>query len=100
MNEMLKLWSYLTEHNYNIAWIFNKLHRSHSEDEIIYRNQIIVYDDVNTRLWDAVCDHGSYGYEEGLIEIYGVICDDVVGCLTADEVIDYIKKYVEEKDGD
>ena len=100
MNEMIKLWRYLTEHNYNIAWIFNRLKRAHSEDEIIYRNQIIVYDDTNTRLWDAICHHGSYGYEKGLLEIYGCICDDVVGYLTADDVINKYLKHEEEKDGD
>lgn len=97
MYEMIKLWKYLTDHYYNVEWDFNRLSRTDPEDEIIYRNQIIVYDEKHNRLWDAICHHGSYGYEQGLLEIYGCICDDVVGYLTADAVIDYLK-IMEEKD--
>ena len=44
-------------------------------------------------IWDAICQKGSYGYKEGLLEIYGVIVDEaidgdtVAGWLTADDVI-------------
>lgn len=96
MDEMMKLWLYLTNHEYNIKWEYQRLHRETPEDNILYKNQIIVYDDKNTRLWDAICHHGSYGYEKGLLEIYGCICDDVVGYLTADDVINkYLKQYKE-----
>lgn len=41
--------------------------------------------------WDAICHPGSYGYDEGLLEIMGDIVsedeEDVVGWLTADDVI-------------
>lgn len=42
--------------------------------------------------WDAICQRGSYGCEEGLQEIYGNIVneddgDSVVGYLTAEDVI-------------
>lgn len=92
MNEMIKLWKYLTDHNYNVSWEYQPAHRNHSEDCYLYKNQIIVYDENNDRLWDAICHYGSYGYEHGLLEIYGVICDDVVGYLTADDIIN---KYIE-----
>ena len=60
--------------------------------------QVIVYkqDAEQVRknvLWDAICDLGSYGYEQGLLEIMGVIVDEkkvkdrVEGYLTADEVM-------------
>ena len=56
------------------------------------RHQIIVYDDYGNRRWDAICHYGSYGYEQGLLEIMGDIVkpedgDDVAGYLTADDVI-------------
>lgn len=42
--------------------------------------------------WDAICHYGSYGAEEGLLEIYGSIVsptagDSVEGWLTAEDVI-------------
>lgn len=44
------------------------------------------------REWDVICQRGSYGAEEGLLEIYGSIVDpcardSVEGWLTADDVI-------------
>lgn len=56
-------------------------------------HQIKVLDDEGNYLWDAVCHFGSYGYEQGLLEIYGSIADEddpVVGWLTAQDVIDRI----------
>ena len=47
------------------------------------------------RIGDAVCHFGSYGHERGLIEVMGFpFCDeeDVVGFLTADEVIHQIEE--------
>ena len=47
--------------------------------------------------WDAICHHGSYGAEEGLLEIMGDIVDEeavgdrVEGWLTAAEVIERIE---------
>ena len=60
------------------------------------RHMIIVYkseeDKKNNNRWfDAICQGGSYGGDEGLLEIYGGIVqneyDDVEGWLTADEII-------------
>lgn len=93
MEELIILWKYLTSHGYNCRWYYTKL-----GDKTI-RNQIIVYsnDDEQDRLWDAICQHGSYGYEQGLLEIYGEIVhpmlddDNVIGYLTADEII---QKYI------
>ena len=64
----------------------------------VSRHQIIVYDENGKKLWDAVCHRGSYGYENGLLEIYGNIVDEkkdgdeVVGWLTADDVIARIER--------
>lgn len=60
-------------------------------------HQIIVFDDAGERSWDAVCHTGSYGYEAGLLEIYGDIVwadidgDSVAGWLTAQDVINRIE---------
>lgn len=50
--------------------------------------------------WDAICHPGSYGYEEGKLEIMGTIVpptagDTVLGNLTADEVIKLIEEVAE-----
>ena len=62
----------------------------------IERHQIIVPRDGEARRWDAICHRGSYGAEEGLLEIYGAIVsptaeDSVEGWLTARDVIDRIE---------
>ena len=45
--------------------------------------------------WDAISHRGSYGYEEGLLEIMGSIVhdcgDQVEGWLTAEDVIERIE---------
>ena len=61
------------------------------------RHQLIVYDERGNRLWDAICHYGSYGAEEGLLEIYGEIVspmaeDSVEGWLTAEDVIKRIDR--------
>lgn len=48
--------------------------------------------------WDAICHYGSYGYKEGLLEIYGSIVpedigDTVEGYLTAEDVVNRMDEY-------
>lgn len=40
---------------------------------------------------DAICHKGSYGHENGLIEIMSLFEDDVVGWLTAEEALPYFQ---------
>ena len=93
MSELEKLEKYLKEHNYNYEW--NSVF--HGMEGYPEKDQIVVYDDHNRRIWDAVCHFGSYGHEPGLLEIMGVIVDEVedgdtvVGWLTADDVIKRLK---------
>lgn len=71
-----------------------------ARDGIIFkidRHQIIVPASGSEAEWDAICQHGSYGAEEGLLEIYGVIVpesagDIVEGFLTAQDVIERIER--------
>lgn len=56
------------------------------------RHQICVPESGENCKWDAICQPYSYGYEAGLLEIYGEIVtkadgDSVVGWLTAEDVI-------------
>lgn len=57
------------------------------------RHQICVPEEGERCRWDATCQRGSYGYDEGLLEIYGEIVneekdgDTAVGYLTAEDVI-------------
>ena len=69
------------------------------------KNYIIDYHQIcvpcwnpETRDWDAICHRGSFGYEEGLLEIMGSITrnDDVEGWLTAEDVIERIEEHDKE----
>ena len=42
--------------------------------------------------WDAVCHSGSYGHENGLIEVMGLpqCQDDVIGWLTAEAILNMV----------
>lgn len=96
MTEMDKLENYLKEHGYPYERIII------DEGLIMFgmnlgkRDQIVVYKD-DKRDWDAICQPGSYGYEQGLLEVMGdrVVrssdCDSVCGYLTAQQVIDRLE---------
>lgn len=52
----------------------------------------IYFPNKKEHIWDAVCHVGSYGYSEGLLEIYGSIVPDnygdtVIGNLKASDVV-------------
>lgn len=98
MSELDKLEQYLKEKHYNYKRI--------DQDEVItedghtdktMRHQLIVYAG-DIVLWDAICHKGSYGYEQGLLEVMGnpVVLpydgDSVVGFLTAQDVIDRLER--------
>lgn len=92
MSELDKLESYLITAGYK------HYERIDEERLFVSRHQIIIYDENGKKLWDAICHKGSYGYENGLLEIYGNIVDKkkdgdtVVGWLTADDVIERIER--------
>lgn len=59
--------------------------------------QICYPEDGENRICSIILHSGSYGRDEGLLEIMGLLkpneeeCDDVVGYLTADDVFERIK---------
>ena len=60
----------------------------------IDRHQICVPNQ-QYRLWDVICQEGSYGYRDGLLEAFGDIVevdDAVEGYLTAQDIIERIEK--------
>ena len=82
MTELEKLKKYLDENGIRNEW----------NSVLSDMDQIIVYDQKHeNRLWDVVSHYGSYGGDRGLLEIYGSLCTDVIGWLTADDVIKIIK---------
>ena len=91
MTELDKLEKYLQEHKIPYDRIDDEDDR-HIRGYV--RHQICVPTlELRDREWDAICQYGSYGYEEGLLEIYGTIAgNDVVGWLTAENVIKRIEE--------
>lgn len=90
MSELDKLENFLKENGIEYERI--------DEEGTWGRHQIVVFGKDGQKGWDAICQRGSYGFEEGLLEIYGIIVDrkkdgdSVVGWLTAEEVINRIKQ--------
>ena len=41
--------------------------------------------------WDAICHKGSWGYEQGLLEVWGDYMNEPEGNLTAEEAFEKIK---------
>lgn len=70
-------------------------------EEIMDTPCVRFQDNAGNEIGDAICHRGSYGHENGLLEIMGLgICvendgDDVKGWMTADEVIQQLKKFLQ-----
>ena len=89
MTELDKLEEYLKANGYEYERIDEE---GSTFAPMFNRHQIYVYKDGEVD-WDVICHYGSYGYKEGLLEIYGNIVrgdlkDGVEGWLTADEIIE------------
>ena len=98
MSELDKLAEYL--HKIKMPFMQYECNKKFDERDLIFtldRHQICVPDQ-DTPVWDVICQYGSYGYEEGLLEAYGAIVDEeedgntVVGYLTAEDVIKRLEK--------
>lgn len=99
MTEMEKLVEYLDKSGANYERIkeTNIMTFPGGNDIDLGRNQVVVYDNGGCYKWDAICQFGSFGYKEGLLEIMGDIVDEgkdgdsVAGWLTAESVIKRVK---------
>lgn len=93
MTEFEKLSNWLTMNGYKAKEVHKELTGFGGMD---YSTHMIeVFNDDGERIWDAICHRGSYGFEEGLLEVMGSYIlghDDVEGWLTADDVIEMLKK--------
>ncbi len=97
MSELDILTQYLKDHNIPFERYDCSKEDFEVNDECTFymdRHQICVPNQQYI-LWDVICQEGSYGYRDGLLEACGDIVevDDVVeGYLTAQDVIERIEK--------
>jgi len=88
--ELNKLEKYLKKNNYNYTRIEKEVWIGNVD---IGRHQIVVFNENGDKLWDVICQYGSEGHADGLLEAMGapvVKYNDrsrIVGCLSADDVI-------------
>lgn len=100
MTELDKLEEYLKEKGIEYERIKNPLGCPDECPDGFWDQICVPCYEPEFRQWDAICHAGSYGYEQGLLEIMGIICPDhdVLGFLTAEDVIkriEFTKKVVQ-----
>ena len=97
MSELDILTQYLKDHNIPFERYDCSKEDFEADDECTFyidRHQICVPNQQYI-LWDLICQEGSYGYHDGLLEAFGDIVEanDVVeGYLTAQDIIERIEK--------
>ena len=97
MSELDILTQYLKDHNIPFERYDCSKEDFEADDECTFyidRHQICVPNQQYI-LWDVICQEGSYGYHDGLLEAFGDIVEanDVVeGYLTAQDIIERIEK--------
>lgn len=72
----------------------------------IFNTPCVRFLDGTEEIGDAICHSWSYGHEQGLLEIMGLDVtieeygDSVLGCLTAEEVLEHLDNALKiRKDG-
>ena len=107
LTELNKLEEYLKAHGIKYTrrdneYVFTGMLNGQTVEYPYDRHQIVVFDPKEVRLWDVVCQFGSYGGMQGLLEIAGNIVEegegDVVGYLKAADVIKRIERKKNETD--
>lgn len=92
-SELDKLEQYLKKKKIKYTRVDKDYRYPDIDEPLLYKfdqHQIKVLDDAGGVVWDAICHYGSYGYEQGLLEVMGEEIlghDDVEGWLTAKDVI-------------
>ena len=94
MDELTKLEFWIRSHHIP----YERIDEENKMFSILNRHQICVPSEKDIE-WDAICHYGSYGYEEGLLEIYGELVtedddDSVVGYLTAADVVKRVEAWL------
>lgn len=88
ISELDKLEKYLQDHG--IQYSRYDVNDKWNEEGFIIemdRHQICVGEkEDGTWSWDVICQRGSYGFKEGLLEGLGSIFDGAEGWLTAEDV--------------
>lgn len=99
LSELNKLEEYLQEHEIKYSrFDQDEVLTEDGYTEKTMRHQLVVLDKNGRVLWDAICHEGSYGYEQGLLEVMGSTVvlpsdgDSVAGFLTAQDVIDRLER--------
>lgn len=97
LTELNKLEAYLKEHGVRYERKDREARRLPDGTVLCCDWHRIVVHSMDDYCWDAICHHGSYGAENGLLEIMGDIVneeavgDRVEGWLTAADVIERIE---------
>lgn len=97
-NEIFKLKDMLDKEHIDYSFIDRSINKSIYTMESY---QIIIYKNDGTRLISVIEGYGTYGEENDLLEIMGCLTkeemkiDSVLGYLTASEVLDRIKKNIQ-----
>lgn len=99
LDELERLKALLDDNNIEYKFIFER-----ASNPKYNRRLVKLYDNYGSEVLSAICHYGSYGYEQGKIEIMGLLTkteqkhsSGVVGYLDADNVLKRIKKYLKEK---
>lgn len=95
MSEMIKLHEWLVKHEVKHSMFFEVAKPVHFKDfellpERVLRYQIVAFDDGDSAEWDCICHYGSWGYEQGLLELWKAGDKSPIGYLTAEEVVEII----------
>lgn len=89
MSELDKLEKYLKTNGIQYGrYDANEVRNSDGMLIVLDRHQICVGEkEDGTWDWDVICQYGSYGFKEGLLEGLGSIFSGAEGYLTAEDVI-------------
>lgn len=77
-----------------LEWLLQEAKIPYRIDYVIGMPSVRYYGHGENLICDAICHSGSYGHEEGLLEIMGLTRngDSVEGWLTSEEVFDRISE--------